>query len=343
MTTTTARTAPPPLRGPILAGLAIVGIAAAILSFGTLDALAKSAGYTADWCINLLPGPGGEVDIYVSWLVPVTIDVFGGIATAAWLLPSLDMETRRYARVVAIADIVLSAALNAALHGMHAAGWLVAECWPLVIGVGAIPPIALAFAIHLGAKVLDQRPAVPGPAAAAPSLRPAAGPVPQVLAVAPTPAGPVPVEAVPGAQPWPDLDLLLGAVDADRARDEALAEADRVRASARAERTRSRTREAHPNAPAKDAPGRTRKPGLTRTRKAPAGAPAKGAPAYDDEAIRVWLRARATTTPDGRPTTPGSTALRRAHPGLGGGRADRLINEVRNELADQPPALEVAK
>jgi hypothetical protein len=316
-----ARTAPP-LRGLILGALAVVGLAAAILSFDTLDGLAKSAGYTTDWT---LPMTDNEVTVYVSWLLPVTIDAFAAIATVVWLLPAFAAETRAYAAKVAIGGIVLSAGLNALAHGFKAAEKDISNNWVVVIFVGGIAPVALAFSIHLSAKVLDhQAPAVIGPAAAAPSpLRPVAGPVPQVLAVAPTPAGPVPVEAVPGAQPWPDLDLLLGAVDADRAR---------------AERTRSRTREAHPDTPAKGAPGRTRKPGLTRTRKAPAGAPAKGAPAYDDEAIRVWLRARATTTPDGRPTTPGSTALRKAHPGLGGGRADRLINEVRAELAGVEPA-----
>lgn len=156
----TAKTNTAPTNGRrhlIVAGLAVVGVAAAVLSFSTINSLAQAAGFTAAWTAAL-----GEVHLTVriSWLLPVAVDAFGLLATMAWLTPTFGDAIRVYARRIAIADIALSAVLNALYHGMKAAKWDVAQCWPVVIGVGAIPPVFVALALHLGSMVMDDRSAL---------------------------------------------------------------------------------------------------------------------------------------------------------------------------------------
>lgn len=151
----------------ILAGLAVVGVAAAVLSFDTINSLAEAAGFSASHAFRIV-GTGAHLTLRISWLVPVAVDAFGLLATMAWLTPTFTAGIRRYARTIAVADIVLSAVLNALYHGMHAAGWVVSDCWPVVIGVGAIPPVFVALALHLGSLVMEDR-AVPAAASTAPA------------------------------------------------------------------------------------------------------------------------------------------------------------------------------
>lgn len=154
-------------RRVILAGLVVVGVAAAVLSFDTINSLAEAAGFSASHAFRIV-GTGAHLTLRISWLVPVAVDAFGLLATMAWLTPTFTAEIREYARWIAIADIALSAVLNAMYHGMKAAGWDISACWPVVIGVGAIPPVFVALALHLGSMVMDQR-AVPENVSAAPS------------------------------------------------------------------------------------------------------------------------------------------------------------------------------
>lgn len=154
----TAKTSTAPTHGRrrvILAGLAVVGVAAAVLSFDTINSLAEAAGFTAGWTIAFTSS--AHLTLRISWLVPIAVDAFGLLATMAWLTPTFAAGIRTYARRIAIADIILSAILNALYHGMRAADWKISECWPVVIGVGAIPPVFVALALHLGSLVMDDR------------------------------------------------------------------------------------------------------------------------------------------------------------------------------------------
>jgi hypothetical protein len=132
----------------ILVGIVVVAVASAFLSFDTLDQLGKAVGYTAHWKLLWL------VPFYGSWLLPVSVDALGFMATLAWLAP-FARDVRRLACTIALIDMAASMVMNAAYHGAHAAHWIIGDCWGLIIGVGSIPPLALAVAVHLGAKVLD--------------------------------------------------------------------------------------------------------------------------------------------------------------------------------------------
>lgn len=169
----TAQTSTAPSTGRrrlIVAGLSVVGVAAAVLSFDTINSFAEAAGFTAAATIAFIDA---HLTLRISWLVPIAVDAFGLLATMAWLTPSFTPAIRGYARRIAVADIILSAILNALFHGMTAAGWDIAACWPVVIGVGAIPPVFVALALHLGSMVMDER-AAPRVATSAPSTGTAA-------------------------------------------------------------------------------------------------------------------------------------------------------------------------
>lgn len=248
-------------RGPILAGLAVVGTAAAVLSFETLDKFAKAVGYTAAPTLNL---PGGtHLTIYLSWLLPIAIDAFGLLATLAWLTPSFNKEIRDYAKRVAIGDIAGSAVLNAIYHGMAAAKWDVDECWPVVIGVGAIAPVILPLAVHLGAMVVDHEPATAKPDEA-PSEGPAAvrAPLPEA------PSKPLPAAA--------DLDAVWAAVDGTEAPAAEPAKRFQV------------TRQKHP-----------KKQSRKQAAEAPAGASEKRS-LTDEEAVRLLLEEHPRENPSQR-------------------------------------------
>jgi len=118
---------------PTLLGIGVVAIAAAVLSFASLQALAERAGYA----------PG------LAALLPLAIDAQAVVATRAWLAPSTAPTARRYARRLAWTAVGLSVVGNAGEHAMAAAR-VVAPWWVVVL-IASVPPIALAATAHLGA------------------------------------------------------------------------------------------------------------------------------------------------------------------------------------------------
>lgn len=118
-------------------GIAVVGIAAAILTFTTLRDLALACGITGElWKLKL------------AYLVPVTVDAAGIIATRVWLRGTDRPEAVRFARWLAWSCIAGSVVGNAGQHGM-AAYHLIVPWWVVVL-VSAVPPAMLGAVVHLG-------------------------------------------------------------------------------------------------------------------------------------------------------------------------------------------------
>lgn len=118
---------------PTLVGTGVVAVAAAVLSFASLQALAERAGYTTA----------------LAALLPLAIDAQAVVATRAWLAASTPAPARRYARRLALTAVALSVVGNAGEHAMAAAG--VVTPWWVVVLIASVPPIALAATAHLGA------------------------------------------------------------------------------------------------------------------------------------------------------------------------------------------------
>lgn len=116
-------------------GLAVVALAAAVLSFASLRHLAISCGTTAT----------------LAWLLPVCIDAAAVVATRVWLAASSPDPARRFARKLALGAFLLSVAGNAADHALSAYG--IVPPWWAVVAVAAVPPAILAGTAHLAALV----------------------------------------------------------------------------------------------------------------------------------------------------------------------------------------------
>lgn len=121
-------------------GLAVVALAAAVLSFASLRHLAIVCGTTAT----------------LAWLLPVCIDAAAVVATRVWLAPSSPEPARRFARKLALGAFLLSVAGNAADHGLAAYG--IVPPWWAVVAVAAVPPAILAGTAHLAALAATRRP-----------------------------------------------------------------------------------------------------------------------------------------------------------------------------------------
>lgn len=131
------------------AGLAVVGAAAAIMSFTALSELARMSGIR-----SLLFGM-----VPVAWLLPITIDVMAGVATRVWLQRRLSAEAVSFARWAAWAAIGATVVGNAA-HGALVQASMPPPWWAVVI-VSAVPAIALGALVHLA--VLASRPVTAQP------------------------------------------------------------------------------------------------------------------------------------------------------------------------------------
>lgn len=125
-----------------LLGIGVVAVAAAVLSFASLQQLGQRAGY----------GPE------LAALLPVAIDAQAVVATRAWLATSTPAAARRYARALALASVGLSVIGNAGQHAMAAAETVTP--WWVVVLISAVPPVALAATAHLAA-LLATRPVEP--------------------------------------------------------------------------------------------------------------------------------------------------------------------------------------
>lgn len=118
---------------PMLAGLGVVALAAAVMSFASLQQLGERAGFPP----------------VLAALLPLAIDAKAVVATRAWLARHTPDRARRYACGLALAAVALSVAGNAGEHAMTA--YALATPWWVVVTVSAVPPIALAATAHLAA------------------------------------------------------------------------------------------------------------------------------------------------------------------------------------------------
>jgi hypothetical protein len=127
-------------------GLAIVALAAAVLSFTSLRSLAIICG----------------TPTYLAWLLPVAIDAAAAVATRIWLHPASPGEVRGYARRWSLFALALSVAGNGTAHAL--AAYLVTPPWWAVVVVAAVPPAMLGAVVHLASMVVSQEPEQEKPA-----------------------------------------------------------------------------------------------------------------------------------------------------------------------------------
>ena len=128
-------------------GLAVVGAAAAVLSFSALSDLGHLSGLTGEL----------EVDgrtLRAAWLLPVTVDVLAAVATRIWLQRRVGLEAAAFARRAAWAAIAATVVGN----GYHGALIRAGAEPPLIVAiiVGAVPAVVLGGLVHLA--VLVRRP-----------------------------------------------------------------------------------------------------------------------------------------------------------------------------------------
>ncbi|GAA5128900.1 DUF2637 domain-containing protein [Haloechinothrix salitolerans] len=124
-----------------LLGVGVVALAAAVLSFSSLQDLAERAGYTPK----------------LAALLPLAIDAQAVVATRAWLATNTPVRARGYARTLALAAVAGSVAGNAGQHAMAAAHAVTP--WWVVVAIASVPPVALAATAHLAALLATHRPA----------------------------------------------------------------------------------------------------------------------------------------------------------------------------------------
>jgi hypothetical protein len=113
------------------AGLAIVALAAAVLSFASLRNLASVCGTPST----------------LAWLLPVCIDAAALVATRVWLSAGSPSGAVHQARLLALGALALSVLGNAADHALTA--YKIVPPWWGVVAVGAIPPAVLGGVAHL--------------------------------------------------------------------------------------------------------------------------------------------------------------------------------------------------
>lgn len=123
-----------------VATLAIV-VTAGVASWAGWVYLAEAVGW-GSW-----PVPGLGFVFHLSWLLPLSVDVYAFIAARAWLGRGLDADTRRWGRNSAWAALGLSMAGNAGGHGVEAEVW--SPGWIVVVAVAMVPPVMLFLALHL--------------------------------------------------------------------------------------------------------------------------------------------------------------------------------------------------
>lgn len=121
-------------------GLAVVGLAAAVMSFDALADLARLVHITG--VIEL-----GPVRFQTAWLLPITIDVLAAVTTRVWLRRISSTEALVFARWSAWSAIGASIAGNA-YHG-----YLTGQGRLDVVLVAAVPAVAVGTMVHLAVLV----------------------------------------------------------------------------------------------------------------------------------------------------------------------------------------------
>lgn len=113
------------MRTVVRTALAVVALAAAALSYQSLEHLGELAGYAG-----------------LSFLYPIVVDAGAAASCAAWL------HTRgRQPLAMTWALLAASVVLNGTTHWLESTG--LSPSWLLVVGVAAIPPLVLGCCVHL--------------------------------------------------------------------------------------------------------------------------------------------------------------------------------------------------
>jgi hypothetical protein len=115
--------------------LAIVGAAAAVLSFDTLEALARTCGFPDR----------------LSFLLPITIDAGAAVGTIVWRAGWAPEVARTFAQRLTWALLLLSVGGNAVQHYLSASD--LATDWRLVVAVSAIAPAVFGSVVHLAVQI----------------------------------------------------------------------------------------------------------------------------------------------------------------------------------------------
>lgn len=125
-------------RAFVLSGIAVVILAAGILSFSALRRLGISAGWSPE----------------LAALLPLSIDVYALISTVSWLVLAEEEADRRRSGINASAAVALSILGNGLEH--LSAFHVLTVGWPVVIVVSAIPPVVMALSVHLAVRFLAE-------------------------------------------------------------------------------------------------------------------------------------------------------------------------------------------
>lgn len=126
-------------------GLAVVLVAAAVLSFAALRDLAIA--------VRIPPS--------LAALLPIAVDAGAGVSCGAWLSRRTRPDAARFARSMTWGLLGLTVAGNAAAQGMAAAA--AQPPWWAAVLVGAIPPAVVGGVVHLAVLVGRDPLAVTGP------------------------------------------------------------------------------------------------------------------------------------------------------------------------------------
>lgn len=140
MSTPHATHAPGPVAlATIRTGILVALVAAGLLSLDGQRRLAAAVGWSG----------------WYTWLLPVAVEIYAGIATLLWSLASDPADRARALRQV-LGAVGLSAALNVtwhlADHGVLPIGW------PVVVGVSLVPPLVVALTVHMAAGLATTAP-----------------------------------------------------------------------------------------------------------------------------------------------------------------------------------------
>ena len=150
------RTAPGRPSWVVWAGLAVVLIAAAVLSFDALRGLALAV---------LIPDR-------LAWLLPIAVDAGAAVSCATWLGGRTPPEAARFAGRMTWALLAVTVAGNAGQLGMHAHA--ITPPWWVAVAVGTIPPAVVGAVVHLVVLLVrgpvDAATPVAAPAVAAPAV-----------------------------------------------------------------------------------------------------------------------------------------------------------------------------
>ncbi|MDO0936514.1 DUF2637 domain-containing protein [Streptomyces sp. DG2A-72] len=127
-------------RNLIVGGAALVTAVAMAASADTLATLGRAVGWGA----------------VLAWSLPVSVDALALVAGLAWIAAGAGQSL---GRVLTLTSVAVSVILNAVGH-LASTGHLKTGPY-LVIAVSAVPPVAAALAVHLGAKVNADRTRIP--------------------------------------------------------------------------------------------------------------------------------------------------------------------------------------